>query len=446
MSDVNTALDAAQDQLGRAIDKARVGEDRELAGRVRDNGERLVRLVLALLRMTKVHALDNHAFDHPIHDLGAVLVELIDTLGTVHIAAVEDQVYVNDVRIRIDERGEGEPGIASELKRHRVGGFSFHVAPTEPQLRIFVAALAQPPSSDQPKRALQARLAANGLDSIEVAGVYRYMVAGEEKVEHRSQREVAAQATRLLDQTCDNLVKNRLPNPLPLRRVVTEMLGSDLDPSWTPPPESSPFSAHAMRVARYALAIGQRASLADAILQDLGVAAMFHDVGYASREGAGGGHPGYAPPFERHGSAGARMVLRQRGFHEAKIRRALACLDHHRDFADPAGTPSAFGRILRIAEDFDNLTRGDGAALSPTDALSGMVMRAGTAYDPTLLRVFVNVLGCYPPGSVLELADGRVVTAISMARSPQTFARPLCRQADGTLVDLAAEGEVARVL
>ena len=44
--------------------------------------------------------------------------------------------------------------------------------------------------------------------------------------------------------------------------------------------------------------------------QDLGVCAMFHDVGYAYREGAQPAKsgqpavPGYAPPLQRHASAG----------------------------------------------------------------------------------------------------------------------------------------------
>ena len=50
-------------------------------------------------------------------------------------------------------------------------------------------------------------------------------------------------------------------------------------------------------------------------IQDLGVASMFHDMGYAYREGADPkiGEEGYAPPFERHGAVGARMLLSRVG-------------------------------------------------------------------------------------------------------------------------------------
>ena len=44
---------------------------------------------------------------------------------------------------------------------------------------------------------------------------------------------------------------------------------------------------------------------------------------------------------------GARMLLKQRGFHEAKIYRALGVLQHHRDFDDELGRPHMFARIIR---------------------------------------------------------------------------------------------------
>ena len=110
-------------------------------------------------------------------------------------------------------------------------------------------------------------------------------------------------------------------------------------------------------------------------------------------------------PFERHGAAGARLMLRQRGFNEAKMRRVLAILQHHRDANDRL-RPGLFGRILRVAEDYDTLARRSGK-LSPTVALALMLKWAGTRYDTVLLQILINALGAYPPGSLLKLPAGR---------------------------------------
>ena len=108
---------------------------------------------------------------------------------------------------------------------------------------------------------------------------------------------------------------------------------------------------------KLSLFIAKEIGLSEENIQDLGVASMFHDMGYAYREGADPkiGEAGYAPPFERHGAVGARMLLKQRGFNQAKIHRALAALEHHEDY-DQVWEVGLFARIIRIFEDFSNMS------------------------------------------------------------------------------------------
>lgn len=427
----------AQDSLGRALERARAGEDRELAAQVRDHGHQLVRLIFGLLRMTKVHAVDNEAFEKPLVELHETLRALIGLLGVVHCIAVEDQVYVNDVRIRFQDRADGGGELGGELRRLGIGGLSFHTVPEVEHLRVLVRGFAKPPVGAVSRQALAAQLASRGADGLELHGLFRFRVSGEEEaeVEVQDARVVANRATCVVDETWDNLVGSRVPNPLPLRRAVTEILhmGPGLEGLWDDPRGASAFGGHTLRVCRYALFLAQGCGLSDEAVQDLGLAAMFHDIGYSVREGSrppsgsDPGEPGFAPPYERHTGAGARVLLRQRGFHEAKIRRALVALEHHRDYDDARGRPSLFARILRICEDYDNLVRRRGGRLSPPLAMATLVSGAGTRYDPVLLQVFVNVMGRYPPGTLLQLADGRIVRSIGTARSPQTWELPEAR-------------------
>ena len=149
------------------------------------------------------------------------------------------------------------------------------------------------------------------------------------------------------------------------------------------------------------------------------------------------------------------MLLRQRGFHQAKIRRILATLEHHDDFEAGDAKPSLFARILRIAEDFDNLIRGKGGGQSAADAIGRMLPWKGLRYDPDLLQAFVNVMGKYPPGSMLLLADNRIAVSVGTARTKKLFDKPvarLVRDEQGRafdseiLLDLADGPEVRMVL
>jgi HD-GYP domain-containing protein (c-di-GMP phosphodiesterase class II) len=412
------AIGEAQESLGNALGLARAGEDRGLAAMVRETGERLVRLTQGTLRLTRTHAQDNNAFEQPIAELVATLQAMSDLLGTINLVVVEDLVYLNDIRIRMD--GDSST-IGADLRRHGVGGISFHQPLDATAWRTLVAMVGAAPEATKPRQALQQKLITEGLPHVELLGIFRFQTANEAG---RDPLGVAARAVAVLESSCENLAQDRLPNPLPVRRLVAEILGAGSSTLDSGEPGASAYATHGYRVTQLALLIGHGLGLSDAYMQDLGVSAMFHDVGYSALEGATRTHPGYPPPFERHAIAGARLLLRQHGFHEAKIRRALCAVDHHLDFDDSGGAPSLFGRIVRIAEDFDNLVRPGGGALSPAVALGQMQVGACTRYDPTLFQLFVNAVGRYPPGTKLELADGTHVVVTSFARTPETWAQP----------------------
>ncbi len=435
----------AQEELGRAIGRARIGEDRELANRVRELGERLAHLLLGLLRMTRMHSPDNHAFDRPVEELHVTLVHLNEILGAVHLVAVEDQIYVNDIRIRSGEKA-GSQELGPELGRHNVGGLTFHHPLEDPAIRGLIGCLGAEPPTAEPRTALGLALESVGVGGVELQGRFRFRMAGEEREEVTDPRDVLTRALAVTDEAFQNLAEGRVPNPLPLRRIVTELLERDLSAEelWGALPEGPPFAQHQVRVALLALLVGRGAGLPQGVMQDLGVSALYHDCGWAL--GAGGSP--VSP--EGHPAAGAWLLLRQKGFHEAKTRRLLATLEHHRD-ANVRPQPGLFGRILRIVEDYDTLSR-QGGPLSPTVALARMLGAAGTLYDAVLLQLLINALGAYPPGSLLRLEDGSVVRVATPTRGPDTFARPLARRLrlrdgspappDGPLLDLKDAGKL----
>ena len=102
-------------------------------------------------------------------------------------------------------------------------------------------------------------------------------------------------------------------------------------------------------------------------------------------------------------------------------------------------------------------------------AIARMSKKRGTWYDPHLFQAFVNRMGKYPPGTILEvqmplIKDGTlqdftfVMLSQSLVRDVSSFDKPLCRLVrthDGhpcpehflhRRVDLKRHGTILRVL
>lgn len=428
-------LREAQEELARALGRARAGEDRDLAQKVRESGEQVVYLLGGLLKMTRVHAPENKAFDAPVTEFGKALAALVELLGTVHLVTVEDQIYVNDVRIRNDGKTSGKD-LGAELRRHETGGLTFHAPLPDPGVRALIRALATAPEATEAKRsALLARLQAAQVTTVEPAGVFRFRL--DEGQEQRSSEDVMRRVLGLVHETFANLKDGRALNPLPLRRSVLDLLdmGVGAPAFWGGfPADAPPHAVHAAEVTMLSLLVARTAGFPSAFVQDLGIAALLHDTGYLAHDIGEG-----PTAFARHPLEGARVVLRQRGFHEAKVRRLRAVLEHHRDLATPGARPTPGGAILRLAEDYANVARLFGGRVLRADALGAMVKGAGTLYHPVLAQVMVNALGRHPPGTLLELEDGRYARVAAPARAPELWDVPLVRLLDPRTRQLAPE-------
>lgn len=448
----------AQEQIAVTLARARSEEDRELLNNVRELGGQVVHILNGLLRMARIHAPNNAAFDGPVRDFETALGKLIEVLGPVYVLCAEDQVFVNDVRIRFEFQIDENIALSTELLRHNAGGITFNEPLEGTQIRSLVQLLAGTPGARQARTTLQRRLADESLSSVQIHPPFRFRMSGGEEDTKLSDefRELYLSAARPVADIFAALGTSRLPNPLPIRRMVNQMIDAGVSQDIATLAQDSeqqlpPFSRHTLNVTALSILIGREAGLPDASLADLGVAAVFHDVGFCLRE------EGFAVPYARHTQAGLKILLLQRGFHRAKVRRLLAVLQHHRALDDPRGVPALYSRIIHIADDYDILTRyrpGKGPLLAAPDAMARMAMMAGKLYDPLLLQLFINAMGPLPPGSIASLEDGRVVVVISAVRSPETFDKPLARVvrlSDGSkpagdpIIDLAHAPRVVRV-
>jgi len=193
-------------------------------------------------------------------------------------------------------------------------------------------------------------------------------------------------------------------------------------------------AAHSLSVMTLSLLLGKQARLPDEALHALGMAALFHDIGKLGlsaavlRNSTRNKHE--EALYQEHCRRGQQAAL-------ASGRLAPAVVDailHHHERVDGSGFPDHLAgkeiqvaaRIVAIANRFDNLTNpvNTRRAVSPSEALSLLWTREQKFFDHALLQIFIRAMGVYPPGSIVQLSDGRIGAVVTSAGSE----KPLCPQ------------------
>ena len=187
-------------------------------------------------------------------------------------------------------------------------------------------------------------------------------------------------------------------------------------------------SMHPVNVTIVSLLLGKSMGLTGAELVDLGVAAFLHDIGkselpdrvrwhdesFSSTE-----HKAYQDHVAKSVHVGKAMAL---------SKPALMAIVQHHELIDGSGFPSRLkgdnltvaARILALVNRYDNLCNSNRVAssLTPHEALSLIFAQLKTKFDATTLSAFIRMMGVYPPGSIVQLADERygMVVSVNSAR------------------------------
>jgi hypothetical protein len=89
--------------------------------------------------------------------------------------------------------------------------------------------------------------------------------------------------------------------------------------------------------------------------------------------------------------------------------------------------------------------------MSPSEALSTMWTREQKAFDAVLLQLFVRAMGVYPPGSIVQLSDGRIGAVVGSAPagkplSPKVMIyAPEVPRRQSIIIDLASDEKALKV-
>ncbi|HJT20639.1 MAG TPA: HD-GYP domain-containing protein [Nitrospira sp.] len=214
---------------------------------------------------------------------------------------------------------------------------------------------------------------------------------------------------------------------------------------------------HSVNVALLSMALGNRAGYPKVDLADLGLAALFHDVGKCAISLDVLNKPGEFTKEEwdimrTHPTEGVLTLIELRGIANVPARMAAASFEHHMNY-DFSGYPklsipwtqSLSSRIVTIADCYDAMTSSRvyrREPLSPPNVLKFMFNKSGSSFDPVLLKLFVNCVGIIPIGSVVMLETDELAVVMRPAADKTNAERPTVKiiaDAQGTLREEPSE-------
>jgi len=196
---------------------------------------------------------------------------------------------------------------------------------------------------------------------------------------------------------------------------------------------------HSVNVAIYAIALGQRIGIPKKHLSHLGMAGLFHDIGKTKIPKEILNKTGKLSSEEwtmmrAHPIVGSEIVMRMKEWGELSTRLIDAAFEHHLKY-DLTGYPrltrkkkiTLFGRIVTIADFYDALVRPRVYNRFPyvSEKILGLMLeRSGKDFDPAIVKVFINMIGIFPLGTLVLLNTNEMGIVTQIQEDPELIDRP----------------------
>lgn len=435
-------------------------------------GKDVVTRLFVVLRTARNYAEGHSAMDIPVSKLLKSIGEIHKKKEEASIIVKGGYLYLGEIRLRPDATGfEAFNFILGELKKYGIGSTIFTEKVNAGDIGGFACIFneVEPIPAPQTFEKFIQRMSEKNIGGIEIQELPE-----EEKIRARefvedSKEKAKRVYTQTLHAVSDVMESIKMGQTLKLRkskRVVQNMIDqlltaeSNLLGLTTIRCHDEYTYNHSVNVCILSLAIGQRIGLSKNALCELGIAAMFHDIGKSEIPLDILNKPSKFTIDEweimkRHPIYGVVNLMKLKGLDALTARIVTGAFEHHLDY-DLSGYPnvpyrrkmSLFGKIIAIADCYDGLTSSrvySRVPHTPDQALKFMIERAGKSYDPVLLKLFINCVGVFPVGTLLLLTTRELAVVMENNPDPDAWKTPKVKlisdangnEIDGEIIDLA---------
>jgi len=438
---------------------------------IRGAGREFLVAFYTALRSLKLYPLENAQVQKSLDDLTQAAQRILDREQEIEVRVTGEFLFVNSTRLRLDLdnyasfshvlgmlRGAGAGLVRAENGADRREWTTF--------LSLLMATASR---SGQGSRLLemQGRLREAGVSRILVEPPLESELTEEEQERQKEQAKRTYQRSVAVTKEVINSVRmGRSASVKKVKRAVQAIVDQVLSDetslmglSTLRDYDDYTFT-HSVNVCIFAIALGKKLGLSKLQLYDLGMAALFHDVGKArvplevlNREGSLTDEDWRI--MQAHPWLGVLTLFGLRGYGEVPYRSMITAYEHHMK-GDLSGypkslrprAPSIFSRIIAVADGFDAATSRrvyTTIPLQPDGVLHEMLNNPRRGLDPVVVKAFVNLLGIYPPGTLVILDTYELALVVSANADTAEVHRPMVRVISDPAGSIAHPGYLANL-
>ncbi len=432
---------------------------------VRRVGRDMIRDLYAALRAIKLYPVENAAVQKALLELAARANDILNAEQEMHLRVSGEFIFVNAIRLRIDlDNYASFSHILTIFRTNGAGSLDVHEGATTKDWLILLSTL-QSVNAEPPDERL-----ATVVERLEHAGVHVFTVGPPTAAASGDTEKARERAKRTYSQSVvvakDLMMSVRLgksPNIKKIKRIVQGIVDQILNEETsliglTTIRDYDEYTfTHCVNVCIFSVAIGKRLGLTKLQLYDLGLAALFHDIGKQRVPAevlnkTGGLTDDEWRLIAAHPWLGVLALFQVRGQQEFPYRAMVVAMEHHMK-TDLTGYPrpirprtmSMYSKIVAVADGFDAATSRRAyqtTPLNPATVMQEMRDNPRRGMDPVLVKAFVNLTGIYPVGTlvVLDTFELGIVHAVNPLQ--EMLSRPIVRVISDAMGNLVQPGEI----
>jgi HD-GYP domain-containing protein (c-di-GMP phosphodiesterase class II) len=440
---------------------------------IRQKGRALILSLYSALRATKLYPIGHVSVKKAIDDLTAMSRDLLASETELEVKVSGEFIFVNGTRLRLDlDNYASFSHVLSVFRVCGIGELTVGDATTARDWQVLLS-LTLGSTDESPEERLFHIV--QKLDAAQVTVFHLQEPAvetGEERIRSKERaKRMYSQSVSVTRDLMTSVRMGKAPNLKKIKRVVQSIVDQILNEETslvglTTIRDYDEYTfTHSVNVCIFSVALGKRLGLTKLQLFDLGMGALFHDIGKSRvnvdvLNKVGALSDDEWRQIASHPWLGVLALFQIRGSQEYPYRSMVVALEHHMK-TDLTGYPrpirprqmSMYSKIVAAADGFDAATSRRAyqtTPFNPAEVLREMRDNPRRGLDPVVVKAFINLTGIYPTGTLVVLDTFELGIVHGVNPLPEMLARPIVRVISdsmgnlshpGTLVDLADRKE-----